>query len=71
MICKDDPVYGSGQVKDTSVAPCAKGEDGEKTAICGSDGTWKVQSNTCVLTAINALLASSQVILFNNTYHDW
>eukprot|EP00063_Salmo_salar_P025234 XP_014000069.1 PREDICTED: probable G-protein coupled receptor 116 isoform X2 [Salmo salar] len=60
MICKDDPVYGSGQVKDTSVAPCAKGEDGEKTAICGSDGTWKVQSNTCVLTAINALLASSQ-----------
>ncbi|XP_036841020.1 uncharacterized protein adgrf8 isoform X13 [Oncorhynchus mykiss] len=51
--------YGSGQEKDTSVAPCKKGEDGIKTAICKS-GLWIPQTDTCVLTAINELLTSSQ-----------
>ncbi|XP_071226398.1 adhesion G protein-coupled receptor F4-like isoform X1 [Salvelinus alpinus] len=62
IIC-NDLEYGSGQEKDTSVAPCNKGEDGRKTAICessGSSGSWKLQSDTCVLTAINELLTSSQ-----------
>ncbi|XP_071019623.1 uncharacterized protein [Oncorhynchus clarkii lewisi] len=51
--------YGSGQEKDTSVAPCKKGEDGIKTAICKS-GLWIPQTDTCVLTAIDELLTSSQ-----------
>nr|XP_046147662.1 adhesion G protein-coupled receptor F5-like [Oncorhynchus gorbuscha] len=55
----NDTEYGSGQEKDTSVAPCKKGEDGRKTAICKS-GRWTLQTDTCVLTAINELLTSSQ-----------
>ncbi|XP_052326867.1 uncharacterized protein LOC118397864 isoform X25 [Oncorhynchus keta] len=58
ITCKD-PEYGNGQEKDTSVAPCKKGEDGIKTAICQS-GRWTLQTDTCVLTAINELLTSSQ-----------
>ncbi|CAB1342999.1 unnamed protein product [Coregonus sp. 'balchen'] len=59
IACQDDE-YGSGRVKDTSVAACAEGEDGSKTAICESNGKWRLQSDTCVLTAINELLTSSK-----------
>ncbi|XP_045067108.1 uncharacterized protein adgrf6 [Coregonus clupeaformis] len=59
IACQDNE-YGSGRVKDTSVAACAEGEDGSKTAICESNGKWRLQSDTCVLTAINELLTSSK-----------
>lgn len=58
VIC-DDVDFGTGRVGDTSVIGCAKGQVGNKTAVCENNGKWKLTEDLCIVEEINELLIES------------
>uniref|UniRef100_A0A8C6S378 Adhesion G protein-coupled receptor F5-like n=1 Tax=Neogobius melanostomus TaxID=47308 RepID=A0A8C6S378_9GOBI len=55
----NDATYGTGRVGDTSVVGCEKGQLGNKTAVCDSNGKWKLIKDVCIVEEINELLIES------------
>ncbi|XP_034017799.1 uncharacterized threonine-rich GPI-anchored glycoprotein PJ4664.02-like [Thalassophryne amazonica] len=58
-VCKDTE-YGIGQAGDISTIECDPDQEGSKTAVCESNGKWKLKEDTCILIEVNELLIESQ-----------
>ncbi|XP_034018009.1 adhesion G protein-coupled receptor F5-like isoform X2 [Thalassophryne amazonica] len=58
-VCKDTE-YGIGQAGDISTIECNPDQKGSKTAVCESNGKWKLKEDTCILIEVNELLIESQ-----------
>ncbi|XP_073348577.1 adhesion G protein-coupled receptor F5-like [Pagrus major] len=64
--CKDDPVFGDGQVNDQAVGPCEENEVGEQIAFCNESGLWKVLRDSCILQVVQDLLNQSEALNVNS-----
>ncbi|XP_068565318.1 adhesion G protein-coupled receptor F5-like [Cebidichthys violaceus] len=65
FLCEDE-VFGVGNEGDVTEASCEENEVGEKTVVCGGDGLWRVQRDSCILGALQQLLEQSE-FLNNNS----
>uniref|UniRef100_A0A667XU58 Adhesion G protein-coupled receptor F7 n=1 Tax=Myripristis murdjan TaxID=586833 RepID=A0A667XU58_9TELE len=61
VIC-DNAEYGKGRENDESTIECEPGLEGSKTAVCEADGTWRLLSDTCIVSEIKDLLTEAETL---------